>query len=147
IGAAAHLAVFSTLPTLEWGTEHFGPRILVEDLVVNPLRFENFEIVIPDGPGLGITLDQDRLLQTFDAMAQRLGGMPHLRRLGQLFDATVLIEVDGNELYLTFEHGCVVQIAQGPSKKISWHFALRASADALQRFWQPIPRPGYHDIF
>ncbi|MFX7705323.1 enolase C-terminal domain-like protein, partial [Acinetobacter baumannii] len=28
IGAAAHLAVFSTLPTLEWGTEHFGPRIL-----------------------------------------------------------------------------------------------------------------------
>jgi muconate cycloisomerase len=61
IGAAAHLAVFSTLPTLEWGTEHFGPRILVEDLVANPLRFEDFEVVIPDGPGLGVTLDPDRV--------------------------------------------------------------------------------------
>jgi muconate cycloisomerase len=59
IGAAAHLAVFSTLPKLEWGTEHFGPRILVRDLVTTPLRFENFEVVIPDGPGLGIDLDED----------------------------------------------------------------------------------------
>ena len=59
IGAAAHLAVFSTLPKLEWGTEHFGPRILVQDLVTTPLRFEEFEIVIPDGPGLGVTLDED----------------------------------------------------------------------------------------
>lgn len=61
IGAAAHLAVFSTLPTLEWGTEHFGPRILVEDLVTDPLRFEEFEVVIPDGPGLGVTVDHDRV--------------------------------------------------------------------------------------
>jgi muconate cycloisomerase len=61
IGAAAHLAVFSTLPRLEWGTEHFGPRILVDDLVTAPLRFENFEIVVPDGPGLGIQLDAERI--------------------------------------------------------------------------------------
>jgi muconate cycloisomerase len=61
IGAAAHLAVFATLPKLEWGTEHFGPRILVQDLVTTPLRFENFEIVIPDRPGLGVTLDEDRI--------------------------------------------------------------------------------------
>jgi muconate cycloisomerase len=61
IGAAAHLAVFSTLPRLEWGTEHFGPRILIDDLVTTPLRFENFEIVVPEGPGLGIQLDEDRI--------------------------------------------------------------------------------------
>lgn len=61
IGAAAHLAVFATLPRLEWGTEHFGPKILVQDLVTNPLRFENFEIVLPDGPGIGVTLDEDRV--------------------------------------------------------------------------------------
>jgi hypothetical protein len=88
-----------------------------------------------------------QLSQKFEGMAERLAEMAHLRRLGQLFDATVLIEVDGNELYLTFEHGCVVRITQGPSKKIAWHFALRASADAVQGFWRPIPRPGYHDIF
>jgi len=61
IGAAAHLAVFSTLPKLEWGTEHFGPRILVNDLVTRPLRFEEFEVEVPDGPGLGIELDEDKV--------------------------------------------------------------------------------------
>lgn len=61
IGAAAHLAVFSTLPKLEWGTEHFGPRILVNDLVTQPLRFADFAVEIPDGPGLGVELDEDKV--------------------------------------------------------------------------------------
>ena len=61
IGAAAHLAAFSTLPKLEWGTEQFGPRILVEDLVTEPLRFEEFEICVPEGPGLGVQLDEDKI--------------------------------------------------------------------------------------
>jgi muconate cycloisomerase len=61
IGAAAHMAVFSTLPKLEWGSEHFGPRILVEDLVVDPLVFEEFEIRVPNGPGLGVRIDEDKV--------------------------------------------------------------------------------------
>lgn len=61
IGAAAHLAAFSTLPKLEWGTEHFGPRILVDDLVTEPLRFEEFEICLPEGPGLGVQVDEDKV--------------------------------------------------------------------------------------
>ena len=61
IGAAAHMAVFSTLPKLEWGSEHFGPRILVDDLAATPLDFEEFEIRVPAGPGLGIALDEDKV--------------------------------------------------------------------------------------
>jgi muconate cycloisomerase len=61
IGAAAHLAAFCTLPKLEWGTEHFGPRILVEDLVTNSIRFDEFEICVPDGPGLGVQVDEDKV--------------------------------------------------------------------------------------
>ena len=59
IGAAAHLAVFSTLPALEWGTEQFGPLILENDLVTKGARYENFEIICPEGPGLGIILNED----------------------------------------------------------------------------------------
>jgi muconate cycloisomerase len=55
------MAVFSTLPKLEWGSEHFGPRILVDDLVAEPLVFEEFEIHVPTGPGLGMTLDEDKV--------------------------------------------------------------------------------------
>ncbi len=61
IGAAAHLHGFATLRELAWGCEHFGPQILTGDLVVEPLRFADFCVHLPEGPGLGVTLDRDRL--------------------------------------------------------------------------------------
>ncbi len=61
IGSAAHLQVFATLPTLAWGCEHFGPQILVDDLVETPLRYENFEVHLPTGAGLGLVVDEDKL--------------------------------------------------------------------------------------
>jgi muconate cycloisomerase len=61
VGAAAHLQVFATLRELEWGCEHFGPQILIDDLVTQPLRFEDFAIHLPAGPGIGVVLDEDKL--------------------------------------------------------------------------------------
>ena len=61
VGAAAHLQAFATLRRLDWGCEHFGPQILVDDLVTEPLRFADFQIHLPSGPGLGVTLDPDKL--------------------------------------------------------------------------------------
>jgi muconate cycloisomerase len=61
VGAAAHLQVFSTLRELAWGCEHFGPQILAGDLVTEPLRFEDFHIYLPAGPGIGVSLDEAAL--------------------------------------------------------------------------------------
>jgi muconate cycloisomerase len=61
IGAAAHLQVFAGLRELAWGCEHFGPQILVDDLVEEPLRFTDFRVHLPAGPGLGVTLDKNKL--------------------------------------------------------------------------------------
>jgi muconate cycloisomerase len=61
IGAAAHLQVFAGLREVTWGCEHFGPQILVDDLVEEPLRFADFQIHLPAGSGLGVTLDQEKL--------------------------------------------------------------------------------------
>ncbi len=61
VGAAAHLQVFSTLRELTWGCEHFGPQILTSDLVTEPLRFADFNIHLPAGPGIGVTLDPAQL--------------------------------------------------------------------------------------
>ena len=61
LGAAAHLAAFASLPTLEWGAEHFGPQILVDDLVEESVVYENFDICLPQGPGLGVTPDLDKI--------------------------------------------------------------------------------------
>jgi muconate cycloisomerase len=61
VGAAAHLHAFAGLRTLDWGCEHFGPQILTDDLVQEPLRFADFNIHLPAGRGIGVTLDRDKL--------------------------------------------------------------------------------------
>lgn len=87
------------------------------------------------------------MIETFRALQAQLEDRPHLVRLGRLFSETVLIEVEGQEVYLTFEKGHLVKISEGPSRKTPWRFALRTDGDALRKFWQPRPAPGFHDIF
>lgn len=84
---------------------------------------------------------------TLDRMQSRLNATPYLLRLGRLFSETVLLEVEGAEFYLTFRDGRLEQIAEGPSRKTPWRFALRTDGEALAQFWQPLPKPGFHDIF
>ena len=87
------------------------------------------------------------MIENFNRIQATLAKSPHLLRLGRLFSETVLIEVDGDEYYLSFEKGHITQIEQGPSRKTPWRFALRTDAEALSKFWQPRPEPGFHDIF
>jgi hypothetical protein len=94
-----------------------------------------------------MTAREAPVIDRFTQVQSRLEGAPHLLRLGRLFSETVLIEVAGDEYYLTFEAGRIVSVAQGPSRKTPWRFALRTDADALERFWQARPEPGFHDIF
>jgi muconate cycloisomerase len=61
IGTIASAHLFSTFPKLTWGTELFGPLLLAEELVTEPLQYEDFELVVPTGNGLGVELDDDRL--------------------------------------------------------------------------------------
>src|SRR5690554_1414708 len=61
IGTAASLHAWATLPEMAWGTEMFGPLLLKDDIVVEPLNYSEFGVALPKGPGLGITLDEDKL--------------------------------------------------------------------------------------
>jgi muconate cycloisomerase len=61
VGAAAHLHAFAGLRELDWGCEHFGPQILTDDLATEPLHFGDFHVHLPAGPGIGVTLDPDKL--------------------------------------------------------------------------------------
>lgn len=57
--ASAHL--FSTFGELAWGTELFGPLLLTEDILCEPLAYSEFELAVPQGPGLGLALDEDKI--------------------------------------------------------------------------------------
>ncbi len=61
IGTVASAQVFSTFPNLQWGTELFGPLLLTEEILATPLAYRDFELSVPSGPGLGISVDEDRL--------------------------------------------------------------------------------------
>lgn len=57
--AAAHC--FATLPRLAWGTELFGPLLVKDDIVAERPAYRDFCLHLPDGPGLGVALDEDKL--------------------------------------------------------------------------------------
>ncbi len=61
VGSIASAHVFSTFRELRWGTELFGPLLLTEEILTRPLAYQDFELQIPGGPGLGIALDEDRV--------------------------------------------------------------------------------------
>jgi muconate cycloisomerase len=61
VGTAASAQLFSTFPRLEWGTELFGPLLLTEEILEEPLEYGEFGLKVPTGPGLGISIDEDRL--------------------------------------------------------------------------------------
>ncbi|MGO4917234.1 hypothetical protein [Pseudogemmobacter sp. W21_MBD1_M6] len=87
------------------------------------------------------------MLSTLHDMQTRLNATPHLTRLGRLFSQTILLRVGDDEFYLTFEKGLLTTVQPGPSRKTPWRFALITDAGALARFWEPVPAPGFHDIF
>lgn len=61
VGTVASAHVFSTFPRLQWGTELFGPLLLTEELLVQPLAYRDFHLTVPNEPGLGIVLDEERV--------------------------------------------------------------------------------------
>jgi hypothetical protein len=87
------------------------------------------------------------MLAKLSRMQARLDNLAYLQRIGRLFSETVLIEVDGAEFYLSFRDGRLQTIAEGPSRKTPWRFAIRSDAEALDQFWRPVPAPGFHDVF
>ena len=61
VGTAASAHVFATFPKLAWGTELFGPLLLTEEILTEPLDYADFSLGVPTGPGLGVALDEDKI--------------------------------------------------------------------------------------
>jgi muconate cycloisomerase len=61
IGTAASIHAWSTLPKLHWGSEMFGPLLLQDDIIKQPLCYHNNGVDVPQLPGLGIEIDEVKL--------------------------------------------------------------------------------------
>ena len=61
VGTMASAQLFSTFHDLAWSTELFGPLLLTEEILQEPLQYRDFALQLPTSPGLGLTLDTDKL--------------------------------------------------------------------------------------
>ena len=72
VASAAALHLAAVVPALAWGltlTSHG----LAEDVAAEPLRVERGHVVLPDGAGLGIEVDEHRVrLSQQDFTARRV---------------------------------------------------------------------------
>lgn len=61
IGTAACLHAYGSIRNLDYGSELFGPDWLADDLVLEPLVIKDGFIHVPDKPGLGVELDEEKV--------------------------------------------------------------------------------------
>ncbi len=61
IGAAAGLHFAAATPSVTYGCELGGQFLLADDIAQVPLRFHDGALQVPEGPGLGIAIDEDKV--------------------------------------------------------------------------------------
>lgn len=61
IGTAAHAHLGASLPELHVASDTVGPTLYAEDVVKERIRFEGTKLILPEGPGLGMELDEDAM--------------------------------------------------------------------------------------
>jgi L-alanine-DL-glutamate epimerase-like enolase superfamily enzyme len=61
IGTAAYAHFCASTPVVTEGCELFGPLLLADDLTREGIRYQDGHVLVPDGPGLGVTLDPSKL--------------------------------------------------------------------------------------
>lgn len=61
IGTAAAAHAYCASAPLTAGTELFGPLLLADDVVEDPVRYANGRLHLTDGPGLGVSIDEEKV--------------------------------------------------------------------------------------
>ena len=61
IGTAARTHVAASMRNLDLPIYPSGPLVYYEQVVKEKVRYEDGHVVVPDGPGVGVELDEDRL--------------------------------------------------------------------------------------
>jgi hypothetical protein len=82
-----------------------------------------------------------------EALASRVNGNPALVRRGRSMTASFLIEIGDRGFHVAVDRGRIAGIDEGPFIMRGWSFAIRAPETAWEKFREPFPDPGFHDIF
>jgi hypothetical protein len=85
--------------------------------------------------------------EAFEALPALVNDDAPLVRRGRDCNTAFLVEAGDSSWLVTVRGGRIEAVERGPFRMRPWSFAVRASAEAWRSFWQPVPAPGFHDIF
>ncbi|WP_233236872.1 hypothetical protein [Bordetella sp. LUAb4] len=91
--------------------------------------------------------DPGRDLEAGAALARRFIAVAQGYARQRRCNVEMLLRFGATPVHVSVREGRVTQAAVPTLPLDSWDFALSADADAWQRFWEPMPAPGWHDIF
>ncbi len=71
----------------------------------------------------------------------------NLVRRGRFVDTTFMLAIDDTNYLIKVVEGRIASVTSGPFITPNYSFALRAGRDTWSKFWQPLPAPGFNDVF
>jgi hypothetical protein len=82
-----------------------------------------------------------------EKLPEMVNGDAALVHRGRYLNVDFLVEVGDQPYHIAIREGQIATVEAGPLLMRPWRFAIRATKDAWAQFWQPMPKPGYHDLF
>ena len=82
-----------------------------------------------------------------DNIANLVNADAKLIRRGRFVDTTFMIAIDDAYTLIRVQEGRITKVTPGPFITPDFSFALRASRNVWEKFWQPLPPLGFTDVF
>jgi hypothetical protein len=88
-----------------------------------------------------------RAADRFAELPALLAGDADLLRRGRWLSVECRIDVGTEPFFLSIREGALASLERGARLMRSTSFSYRATDEAWTRYWQPVPEPGWHDLF
>jgi hypothetical protein len=86
-------------------------------------------------------------MEVMEKLSSLVNEDPAVVRWGRGLNETLMVEVGKDQYLVKVLDGKIQSVEKGPLVMRSWRFAIRASKECWEKFWQRTPAPGWHDLF
>ncbi|SKA22597.1 hypothetical protein SAMN02745126_04330 [Enhydrobacter aerosaccus] len=83
----------------------------------------------------------------FARLPRLLAADADLMRRGHWLTVECRIDIGAEPFFLSISAGAIANLDRGLRLMRSTAFTFRAAEEAWARYWEPIPKPGWHDLF
>ncbi|MGR3322216.1 MAG: hypothetical protein ACU0DK_09820 [Pseudooceanicola sp.] len=83
----------------------------------------------------------------FTDLTRTAGPGSKLARMARGLDMRLMLRSGDTDTLVIIRNGAVTETDTGPHVMVPWDTRIAADPDTWARFLEPVPRPGYHDIF